>query len=299
MKIPRHLILITFILSALLFSCDVIDEPFLREGVQPPPDTAACPIPDFPEVPVAVQNVLLEDYTGHRCVNCPQAAIQAHDLVASWGGRLKLVAVHAGLFAAYVSAPYTANYTTPAGDAWDQTFGVSNVGNPNGLINRTGFSQNHIVSPSNWAGRIQDAMQQTPEVMLQVITDYSPAERKLCAHVRATWLQDMQDNINLLLIILEDSIVSPQKNNNPQVGPVPDIMDYTHMHVMRHAMNGIWGRPIISADSLTSAGSQIIHTYRYDLPETWVAEHCGVIAFVYRTSDYQILQVEDAKVTKD
>lgn len=289
-------IFFAFVFSIFLISCDVIDQPYLRDGSLPPPDTAACPVPDFPSVPAAVQNVLLEDYTGHKCPNCPEAAVLAHDLYVQWAGRLKLVAIHAGWFSTFGSSPYNTNYTTPAGDAWDQFFGISNIGNPNGMINRSGYSQSHIINPNNWTSQIQEALQESPVMMLQLINEYSPTERKLCAHVRASWLQDLQEGLNLVLFITEDSLVSPQKNNNPQVGTVPDIMEYTHMHILRHAVSGPWGNPLSSSDTLTNSGNKIIQTYRYDLPEHWKPEHCKVVAFVYRTGDFKILQVEDGAV---
>ncbi len=290
------LILLVFILTWT--SCDVIEEPYLRDGVTPPPDTSACPVPVFPDPGPALQYVLLEDYTGHKCPNCPEAAKLAHDLQAQWGNRLIVLTIHAGWFATFGSAPYTTDYTTPAGDAWDQTFGISNFGNPNGMVNRTGYAQTHIVGPANWAGRIQDEMQQTPKLSMQLITDYTDSERKLCAHVRTTWLSDMQEALNLVVVMTEDSLVSPQKNNNPQIGPVPDILEYTHMHVLRHALTSSWGNSIASPDSLLVAGTRKIHTFRYDLPEANMPKQCHIVAFVYQTSNYRILQVVEAPVVQ-
>jgi hypothetical protein len=92
--------------------------------------------------------------------------------------------------------------------------------------------------------------------------------------------------------------MSPQKNNDPLVGPVPDIIDYIHMHMLRDAINGTWGKALTSSDSTASGGSSIIRTYAYTVNAAWKAKNCAVIAFVYDTDTKEILQVEEAELTE-
>jgi hypothetical protein len=85
--------------TLVLGSCDEIDPPYM-DGVQTPPiDTTECPIPTFPADTHHVKVVLLEDYTGHKCVNCPTAAEIAHNLQITYGEKIILMAIHAGFFA--------------------------------------------------------------------------------------------------------------------------------------------------------------------------------------------------------
>ncbi|HRY98686.1 MAG TPA: Omp28-related outer membrane protein [Bacteroidales bacterium] len=290
-----------FLLTALVLAtaCDKIEEPYLRDGSKPV-DTSACPVPAFPALPAPVQKVLLEDYTGHTCVNCPGAAVLAHELQGEYPGRLIVMAIHAGWFAQPGSAPYATDYRTVTGSAWDDFFGVGALGNPNGMINRAGYPTNHVLGPANWAAKVALEMTRTPILTLQLITEYDEAERKLCSHARTTFLQDLNLDLSIGFYLVEDSIVSAQKNNDPGVGPTPDILDYTHKHMLRDAINGTWGSSLASADTTTTAGHQIVTSYPYTLPAQFNAEHCKVIVFIYRTDTWEIVQVEEVEaVSKD
>jgi hypothetical protein len=81
-----------------------------------------------------LKNVLLEDYTGHTCVNCPTAAVIAHDLKNLYGDRLIVMAVHAGYFADPHPGIFENDYRTQAGNEWNTFFGFQNY--PSGLIDR-------------------------------------------------------------------------------------------------------------------------------------------------------------------
>ena len=52
---------------------------------------------DDPITTVAKKNVLLEDFTGQDCSNCPRAAETAHQLQETFGAdRVVVVALHGG-----------------------------------------------------------------------------------------------------------------------------------------------------------------------------------------------------------
>src|SRR5690606_27366869 len=87
------------------------------------------------------RKALLEDYTGHTCGNCPAAAESAHQLAEQYGDKLVLMAVHAGFFSRLKNPDYLTSYTTSVGNDWDGSkgFGVSAVGNPNGMVNRKAY----------------------------------------------------------------------------------------------------------------------------------------------------------------
>lgn len=292
-------IVFSFMIAAFLFaSCDEIEQPYLRDG-NVIIDTSACPVPDFPALPNPVQKVLLEDFTGHTCVNCPGAAEIAHDLIEQHGGNLILMTIHAGWFAQTGDAPYDTDLTCEDGTAIDNFFEVGLQGNPNGMINRMGYDQEHVIGPANWASKVDEGLAETPVIILQLITEYDSTERKLCTHARASFLEEMQEDLNIAVFITESGIISAQKNNDPLVGPTPDILDYEHSHVLRDGIAGAWGNALTGADTTTATGHQIIRSWPYTISTDWVAENCQVVVYVYRTNDYSIVQVEEAKVVTE
>lgn len=290
-------LLFTLLAGILLMpSCDEIEAPYLRESAII--DTSACPLPQFPALENPQQKVLLEDFTGQYCPNCPTAAVLAKDLMSIHGNRLVVMAVHAGFFADPKSPPYDNDFRCVEGTELDQFFGIGMAGNPNGMVNRKGFSSSHILGPANWASEVENSLNETPLLGLQLLVDWNEEEQRLCSHIRTVFLDDLKEDLKLVLYITEDSIPSAQKNNNPQIGTTPDILDYTQMHMLRGSVLGTWGVDLASADTLSFEGDEIIRSYAYAFPQAWKVEQCHVIAFVYRPGDYQIIQVDSKKIVE-
>lgn len=284
-------------LSWMLNSCDKIDEPYVikKEVI----DTAQCPVPDFPSVANPVKRVLLEDYTGHTCVNCPRAAVTAHELLEQYGSSLVVVGVHAGYFAKPMAAPFEYDFRTTAGTAWDDFFGIGKVGNPNGMVDRTGYPSQHILSPSAWGNSVAGALAEMPLTELQVITDFDETTTKLCVHTKTTFLESVSNReIKLSVIIVEDSIVAAQKNNDAQVGVTPIINDYVNMHVMRGAVNSSWGEQVLAKG--TASSDPVIKSYQTKLEGfntyAMVPKNCRVVAFLFDAETYEVLQVTETEI---
>ena len=285
---------LAFLAASFLVSCDEVEAPYLI-GVGGA-DTSVCPVPDFPHIHDPVKRVLLEDYTGHTCVNCPTAAKLAHDLTDALGDKLVVIAVHAGFFAWPMAGDYSDDFRTDAGTEWDNLFGISKVGNPNGMVDRVGYSTAHILSPGAWSDKINQQLAREPELVIQVINIYSGAERRLCTHTQVTFLREIHRNLNLCLVITEDEVVAPQKNNNPDIGTTPDIMDYENNHMLRGAVNTPWGISISTEENAVQEDTEILKTYKYIMDAAWDPYKCRVIAFVYDVDTKEVLQVSEASV---
>ncbi|MDY0101742.1 MAG: Omp28 family outer membrane lipoprotein [Lentimicrobium sp.] len=282
-----------FIAFAFIVSCDKIEEPFVKQIGSV--DTAACPVPEFPAVTTVIKRVLLEDYTGHACVNCPRAAVIAHDLKQVYGEQLVLVAVHAGFFAQPASSgELTYDFRTETGTEWDETFGIGNVGNPNGMINRIGLPNNHVVSPTGWGAAVVNALATAPLVDLQMINQYDPDERKLCTHIKTRFITDINKNLKLVVVLTESEIIKPQKNNDAEVGPTPVIEDYEHNHVLRAAINSTWGNSIAAEGTVNP--ESVVKSFKYILKDEFVPENCSVVAFVYDEATKEVLQAVEVPV---
>lgn len=272
--------------TLLTVSCDKVDEPFTKK-IQI--DTSSN---------VHIKRVLLEDYTGHTCVNCPEAAVLAHNLKNNHGDKLVVLGIHAGTFAKPAAAgDFTANYTTAAGNEWDTYFGISNTGNPKGMVNRKGFSSlAHILSPSAWSNSISQALAEPLLVDLTLSNTYDSASRQLTAEVKIDFLQNINKNLFLVVLINESDIVSPQKNNNASIGATPIIHDYHHNHVLRCTVTSTWGTQI--ATEGVSHPASFKRNFNYTLDQAYKAANCSVIAFVYESPSKEILQVVEKKIIK-
>ena len=100
------------------------------------------------------RKVLVEEFTGVRCVNCPAGASELENLKGIYGERLVIVSIHAGDF----SPPFTDSrfdFRTAEGDALEKRLGAP-LGYPTAVINRKKFTgQTGLqVGRSQWAGLI-------------------------------------------------------------------------------------------------------------------------------------------------
>lgn len=263
------------ILSSLFIaSCDKIDEPY----------TLPVPAKDW-----YGKKVLIEDYTGHKCPNCPEAAVIANNIKTLYGEKVIVIAVHAGYFA-QPSPTLPENFTTAPGDAWDTFFGNSNAGNPNGLINRKGYPNSHILQRGEWAGKVSSVLSEIPELELSITKSYNQTDKKVSGQVKAKFLKTIKKKLKLQIIITEDSIVAPQINAGTLV------LDYVHRHVMRTSVNGIWGSTLTDGASYTFIDAELSQGFQYTLDPTWDDKHCSLVVFVYDDVSKEILQAEEIHI---
>ena len=289
---------LALVLASLMYACDKVEQPYIN--VPEEVDTAACPVPDFPVITNHVKRVLLEDYTGHTCPNCPTAGKIASNLKEQYPGQLVVMAVHAGWFArtypkdAGVEPLFSYDFRSPAGTEWDTYFGTGNAGNPDGLVNRLKANGTYVLRPNDWNGVISSALAEAPKMDLQMIVNYDAEDRKICVHTQSYFLQTLSLNLKMEVVITEDSIIAAQKNNDPSIGILGDIENFVHMHVMRGAINGTWGTEL--ANAVVPNPSTEIKSFQSVLPDKCVAKNCHIVAFIFDNDTREVLQAVETKL---
>lgn len=279
---------ISFFLVILLIilSCDKIESPFMET-------TNNLPLADT----IFQQKVLIEDFTGHQCGNCPRAHEKIEELKLLYGNKIVSIGIHSGFFAE-PSGQYTADYRTQTGDELNNYFGVEVLGiYPIGMLNRIEHNGNRLIQYSEWGSvvlQILESATDGPKISISIDNEYDSENNKFLSKIFTEFLTSFTDKtIKLAVYIVEDSLISTQKDYEatPQ-----DIENYVHRNVLRGAINGTWGETILSGS--ISAGEVIKKSYSYMLDSTWAASHCWTIAFVYDSVATDIIQVEDEPVVE-
>ncbi len=239
------------------------------------------------------RNVLIEDYTGHTCGNCPKAADVLHDLELTYGSRIVPIAVHVGFFAETQNNPdgsYATNFKTPAGNEWNTEFGNSAQGLPNGMINRRQEGGGYAQSYTAWAAQVATLLEQEPDASLSMDVTYVEATRTVTTDIDITAFNDLNSGpYNIIVCLTEDSIVDWQKDYNPDL-PEENLHDYVHMHALRTNFNGTWGDPVGTGN--LAAGSVNSVSYSLVLDSEWVDHNCNVVAFIYQTGNKEVIQAD-------
>ena len=293
-----------FVMLAFFASCDYIITPLKPRVIVLSNDTTKV-----------YKNVLVEDYTGGACGNCPPAGAQLDSLIAIYGSRIIPLSVNAGPTYAVPQPTYTLDLQSTAGDAYDGTFQMSAVGNPCGMVNRKG---NPIASKyllyTQWPPLAQSIItNDTAFIKLTLSTTFDATSRALTVTATSTFLKALSGQYNLVVLLTEDSIMGPQKS-----GTNGTISNYAHRFVLRDAINGTWGDILVTAGSSLNQVITITKTYPYTLaaayplpsytgntgnkpPVACNFKNCSVVAYIYdattgSATQYEVFQAEQKKI---
>ena len=287
----KILIVSSLLVTALLFQmCD-----YVRNANQTATSTTQ-------QAGKVYRKVLVEDYTGHKCGNCPRAAETLTQLEGIYGSQIVPMAVHAGFFAVVTPSsvpPYPTDLRSTAGTDYDNTFGNSIAGNPNGLVNR----KNHdsaslfIKAYSAWGAAVASMNTQLADFQIKITNTFNTSSNQLTSVVTSKALNGKTGPFNLVVLLTEDSIIAEQEDYSLPTGPpnYQRIPNYLFNHVLRGAINSSWGDPIFPG--VVNKNDSIVKTYNYTLPSTYKYKHCHVVAFIYDANTanltyYEVLQVE-------
>ena len=240
-------------LAALGFlaSCDEISQDERLTYVEPPQVSRA---------------VLIEDYTGQYCVNCPRATEEIERLIEQYGDTTVIaVAIHSGPFGKYKGEP--SPLYTETGDMYFSKWGMS--AQPVGLVDRLFGPM--LFSYTDWAGGVNYEIAFKAPVSFMTEASYDEETRQAAIEVQTIGLDSALVSGKLQVWLIEDSIDSFQL--------MPDGSrqeHYNHMHVFRASVNDPWGDEVSVAHGQVAAKN-----YAIRLDPAWVPEHCAIVTFLY------------------
>ena len=220
----------------------------------------------YVEPPEVGRAVLIEDYTGQYCVNCPRATQEIERLIEEYGDTSVIaVAIHSGPFSKQkgVESPL---YTS-VGDMYFSTWGLQ--GQPVGLIDRLYSSM--PFSYTDWGAGVNYEIGFKAPVAFMTTPVYDTGNRRADVQVQTIGLDSPLVSGKLQVWLVEDSIDSFQLMPDGSVNE-----HYNHMHVFRASVNDPWG------DNVSVNHGQVdVKDYSITLDPAWVPEHCSIVTFLY------------------
>ena len=228
------------------------------------------------ELPNAVMNrrVLIEDFTGQNCTNCPDAHQVIRDLQAQYGEQVIAVAIHAGHFGvAEGSNPHFAGLMQPEGNTYADYWQVASY--PAGIINRT----SGVLKHTDWAAYSRTSLMGEPSMEITLNSSLSADNTSITIQTEIMPQADVDGKLQLW--ITESHITAPQL----QAGTL--VPSYQHHHIYRASVNGLWGEEV----SLTHDTPHKT-THSIALRDNWDISNLSIVAFVYNDPD-GVLQVTE------
>ena len=236
------------------------------------------------EKPQVQRAVLIEDFTGQYCPNCPNAAEEIESLMEAYGSDVIIpVAIHSGPqgFDVKYGTEDMPGLMTDLGNEYYNNYGIDYQ--PQGVVDKGGK-----LAYTAWAGAVRNELQKAALLSIHIDSDYAETTRQLTIHTKLTSVKGIEGvSGKLQLWLVEDGIKSVQV--------MPDQsydFAYTHNHVFRDAINGTWGEEVSMTED-TPAET----THTYTIPTGWNANHLSVVAFVY--GDGGVMQVAKAPIVEN
>lgn len=274
--------ILTIILPLIWVSCDSIEEDqqlIYLKGIT----TETTPI----TVISSEQKVLLEDYTGWKCVNCPRAAAKATEMISKYGDKLIVMSVHATAFAN--NSIDSLNFKTEYGEKWATAFGCTSL--PTGIINRKKIGGSYTIGDANWDNEIQNTINSQTHILdINLGAKYKEEYNKILVSTENIFKDDYPSKTQITLLVLESGIKGVQYNSDPTYGTTPKIYDFEFNHVLRK--NGLIEYPLTT--DKVNKGEKIAINYLIDVdPDIQNISNCTVVVFVTDAQTKEIIQVNE------
>ena len=285
----------TIILFILFYvsSCDIVETPYMNTENISQIDTNSNNY---------FKKVLIEDFTGHLCPNCPQAATEIEAIHDIYGDQIIAIAIHvtksfARPYPASQAPNFQYDFRTSWGDDLDNLFDISSAGLPRGMVNRTGYPDNHKLGKDEWANAVTNELNK--EINFGIMINSSNNNINITTQV----LNNISGSYNLVVCLTESGIINWQKDGTE------NIENYEHNHILRSILLD----EALSSNINYETNQEIQKNISYNLTEleeynidystnvaelgngnagNWNSNNMSIVAYIYNTNTKEVVQVE-------
>lgn len=293
---------LAFITTTLVVvACKEVPPPINYEVSKQLKDTTYVEAPATPQQ----KSVLLEDVSGVKCVNCPDAAVIAKSVIDAFPGRAYTTVLHPAIpaLSSFVDpitkAGHESRYDFRTKDAADilQLTGIPGS-LPQGLINRRLFGSSRLVGRAEWYAKCEQELAIPTPVNIELENTFNEATGKGVITVTLKYTQALSQKHYLTVSLIEDSIIDVQEYQDPNTFEVKFNNEYVHMHVLRDVITAATGDPVSTDAAITITPGRVFKkSYEYTVNVSdkikVKPKHAKLLAFVHE--DSQGITVQHAK----
>jgi len=240
--------------------------------------------------PADYKKVLIEEFTGVNCNNCPKGHQTMHDIEQSFGDSVIAVSIQNDNPLAKPFHGYP-DWRIEEGIQISQALGGS-FAIPCASVDRVKYpGQNQVVlySRNAWKTYAAQEIHRSSPCNIELGVNYDPSSRKAIVHVKIHFLSDVDSSSNLSLMVIEDRLTAPQRLPDNSVDS-----NYVHRNTLRDMITPAMGSTTAAS---TEKGRVVIRDYEYQVPDDYNEEEVIFIAFVhYIGAGQRILQAASARL---
>ena len=220
------------------------------------------------EVEPTGKTVLIKDFTGARCVNCPAAAEHAHNLQHQLDeGHIFILSIHAG-FQAQPLGQFP-DFLTDEGTEWYN----NHDSNPLFTVDHVALTEGNTLNEAQIDAPVADALLEEQSFEIRMTPRYDEASRQLNVMVNAYALIDLDGEFYITACLVEDHIVGWQTTPNGI------DKEYDFRNVFRGTLNGAYGDAF--EDAHVVSGDTFIFNYSTEISADYNADECYLMVYIY------------------
>ncbi|MDQ3108931.1 MAG: Omp28-related outer membrane protein [Bacteroidota bacterium] len=253
-----------------------------------------------------VRRIFIEDFTGHYCPNCPLAAEMLDSVKNAFPGQVIGMGVHIQTFAwpcpphgsvvGQLPNTFTEDFRIAEESEYNSIFGTDNFPLPTGFVNR----YQALVTPTaitGWPPVAATELAKPITAYIKIIPTYNSATRALSVTVTGKFMEDTTGTFRIALFLTEDSLTGAQTDNRL---PSPGIdNNYVFNHVCRGSINSpgsILGEQLSTGFVPDNTLINYTMSNSFTVNAAYDATHCKIIAILFQSSDYGVLQAAECEL---
>ncbi len=228
--------------------------------------------------------VLIKDFTGARCVNCPAAAEYAHNLQHQLDeDHIFIMSVHAGFLAQPMGQ--FPNFLTDEGTEWYN----NHDSNPLFTVDHVALTDGNSLKVEQIDTPVVTALDEEQSFEIVIGRQFDPTSRQLQVNIQAVSLTDRDGHFFITACLVEDNIVGWQ------IIPGGTDKEYVFHNVFRGTLNGAYGESF--EDHHVDSDDTFSISYNTEINADYNADECYVVVYVYdRNQGDKILQTAVKKI---
>ena len=294
MKMKTKIIGLTVLLFGLGLSlwtaCDKIADDEIRTGPAklPPYD----PDEDVPIVDT-LQYIVLEEFTGVKCIYCPAGAVIAHALQKQYRNQLILVELHPQ------GSSLTQNYSgdidlrSVVAQTYYEYWGTPNL--PTALVNRRQGPKDALTNKDAWSGVVETVASEKPVATINKVSA-KLADNKITVAASGYFHEDYAaaGGINMIVMIRETGFLVRQEG----VPESKEKHNYPRNHVLRATIGDAWGTKVDVEPKAGQTFELPATASSIEVDETWNTDKLSVVFLLTDADTRAVLNAAKINVTK-
>ena len=230
--------------------------------------------------PTHSTKIMVEDYTGTWCVNCPRVAFKLEQAV-NQNDHIIPVAIHKSRFTG------------------DDPFGFSDINDLTTHFNISAFPSPILnrgmgnVWDENFA-TLQTELDKTQALGLGISSTFSG--QQLDVNVKVHFDMDFSSqDLSLVVYLTENELHADQANATQYYNGDDPIVNFEHNHTLRQAFTGVFGTAVPANQS--GANQEYTYTFSGTVSSDFNLNNCDIVAFVVDNANpSHLVNVQKASV---